>query len=245
MSLHRQGRRVWLDVPFSEKDEAKVLGARWDPEARNWYAPRPGMPGLARWERLPEVLPGEDRNFGSDLFVDLIPETSWFRNVRSAVDPADWHRLRTMVYGRVGQRCEICGSPANKPGGTWLEAHERFSYNNATRVQALRRLICLCTHCHTATHFGLARLKGKSGQAMAHLEAVTGMTHAQAVEHIDQAFTLWQSRSAVTWTLDLSMITKAGITIREPEPASAENWPPRFPDPPSSDGHSVTITPGY
>jgi hypothetical protein len=26
--------RVWLDVPFAEKDQAKALGARWDPQAR-------------------------------------------------------------------------------------------------------------------------------------------------------------------------------------------------------------------
>ena len=26
-----------LDVPYSEKDEAKALGARWDPEIKKWY----------------------------------------------------------------------------------------------------------------------------------------------------------------------------------------------------------------
>lgn len=31
--------RVPLDVPFEEKDEAKRLGARWDPDARIWYVP--------------------------------------------------------------------------------------------------------------------------------------------------------------------------------------------------------------
>ncbi len=31
--------RVWLDVPYAEKDEAKTLGARWDAQARQWYAP--------------------------------------------------------------------------------------------------------------------------------------------------------------------------------------------------------------
>lgn len=39
------GNRVWLDVPFGEKDEAKALGARWDAGARRWYAPRPGNSG--------------------------------------------------------------------------------------------------------------------------------------------------------------------------------------------------------
>jgi hypothetical protein len=47
---------------------------------------------------LPEILLGEDRSFGAGLFVDLIPQTSWFTNVRAAVDPADWDQLRLMVY---------------------------------------------------------------------------------------------------------------------------------------------------
>ena len=30
---------IYLDVPFREKDEAKALGARWDPHRRQWWAP--------------------------------------------------------------------------------------------------------------------------------------------------------------------------------------------------------------
>jgi hypothetical protein len=80
--------RSWLDVPSGDKDEAKAAGARWDPQARRWYAPQPGMDCLGRWTPLPDLLPGEDRSYGEGLFVDLIPQTSWFRNVRAAVDPA-------------------------------------------------------------------------------------------------------------------------------------------------------------
>jgi hypothetical protein len=29
--------RTELKVPFSQKDEAKRLGARWDPDKRVWY----------------------------------------------------------------------------------------------------------------------------------------------------------------------------------------------------------------
>ncbi len=29
--------RVYLSVPFAEKDQAKALGARWDSGARKWY----------------------------------------------------------------------------------------------------------------------------------------------------------------------------------------------------------------
>jgi hypothetical protein len=33
-------RGVILDVPFSEKDEAKGLGAWWDPDLKKWFVPR-------------------------------------------------------------------------------------------------------------------------------------------------------------------------------------------------------------
>ena len=28
-----------LKVPFKEKDEAKALGARWNPDGKHWYVP--------------------------------------------------------------------------------------------------------------------------------------------------------------------------------------------------------------
>ncbi|WBS05346.1 DUF5710 domain-containing protein [Pseudoduganella sp. SL102] len=31
--------QVFLNVPFAEKDEAKRLGARWDPTRKKWYVP--------------------------------------------------------------------------------------------------------------------------------------------------------------------------------------------------------------
>lgn len=33
-------RGVVLDVPFAEKEAAKRLGARWDPDLRKWFVPR-------------------------------------------------------------------------------------------------------------------------------------------------------------------------------------------------------------
>lgn len=44
--------RTYLAVPYAEKNEAKALGAKWDKEAKSWYAPE-GVDvtasGLARW----------------------------------------------------------------------------------------------------------------------------------------------------------------------------------------------------
>lgn len=49
--------RIDLDVPFSQKDEAKSLGARWDPQAKVWYIPDGAEVGpLARWLPIPDDI---------------------------------------------------------------------------------------------------------------------------------------------------------------------------------------------
>ncbi|MGH3867230.1 MAG: DUF5710 domain-containing protein [Pseudonocardiaceae bacterium] len=211
--------RVWLDVPYAEKDQAKRHGARWDPAAKRWYAPAAPRTELARWAALPDIpalLPGEDRSLGSGLFVDLVPSSCWFTNVRSCVVPKDWERLRRMIISRAGRRCEACGQTEDPSTKRSLEAHERWVYDQPAGVQALRRLICLCTPCHTVTHFGLAEVNGRDEEARAHLRTVTGMTDQQARLHIDNASAVWQARSGRTWTLDLSMLTTAGVTLAPP-----------------------------
>lgn len=215
--------RAWLDVPYDDKDDAKALGARWDPAVKRWYTLRPDTPGLDRWTArpaVPAILPGEDRSLASSLFVDLVPSSCWFTNVRSCVDQRDWERLRRMISGRADNRCEACGRPEDRSIRRWLEAHERWTYDDTTGVQTLRRLICLCSNCHGATHYGLAQIKGTTGEAFAHLCAATGMTHHQAAAHIDQAFDTWRRRSLRDWTLDLTMLTGAGLTLQRPPTAA-------------------------
>lgn len=208
--------RVWLDVPYAEKDEAKAAGARWDAAARRWFAPRAEMPGMERWAAIPDVLPGEDRSFGAGLFVDLVPSSCWFTNVRSCVDVRDWDRLRRRVYGRAGQRCEVCGAEPDRDRDVRLEAHERWDFLEAPRVQKLIRLICLCNQCHEVTHVGFAQVQGTDQRALAHLMTVGGLSRRQAEEHVQRAFRTWEARSRATWTLDLSMLTEAGVRIVEP-----------------------------
>ena len=218
-SVQGVGERAYVDVPFAEKDEAKRLGARWDMAERRWYAPPEREAGLSRWAPaapLPAVLPGEDRTFGPGLFVDLIPASCWFTNVRSCVSARDWDRLRTLVYGRVGNRCEACGAGVHREHQVWLEAHERWDYHHTSRTQRLRRLVCLCTRCHQATHFGYAEITGRAAQALAQLCAVNHWTRADAEAHIAAAASLWRFRSETDWSLDLSILTGVGITPQPP-----------------------------
>lgn len=42
--------KVFLNVPFAEKDQAKALGARWDATRKKWYVPHGGDAKLlAAW----------------------------------------------------------------------------------------------------------------------------------------------------------------------------------------------------
>jgi len=49
-----QSPRVYLDVPFSQKDAAKAAGARWDKDAKSWYITTADDPKhFAQWQKAP------------------------------------------------------------------------------------------------------------------------------------------------------------------------------------------------
>ena len=222
--------KVWLDVPFGDEEAAKAAGARWDAKAKCWYAPRPGIAALERWvsgpplAELPPVLSGENREFGAELYIDLVPSSCWYTNVRSCVPKREWDRIRRMVYKRAEYECEICAAaPAmdnRRDDRVVLEAHERWSYNEWTGVQKLERLICLCRACHTASHFGLATLNGKAAEAEAHMRKVNHWSPQQFEDHKVAAGNQWMNRSKRNWTLDLSILENAGIELHKPPETS-------------------------
>jgi len=58
--------RIWLGVPFAEKDEAAQAGAQWDYEAKRWYAPGAGIKALARWD------PAANRRDPAAVLADVL-----------------------------------------------------------------------------------------------------------------------------------------------------------------------------
>jgi fructose-1,6-bisphosphatase/inositol monophosphatase family enzyme len=94
-----------------------------------------------------------------------------------------------------------------------LEAHERFSYAERSGVRKLWRLVALCAACHEVTRFGLANVKGRASEALAHLMRVRSWDEPAARAHIREAGALWISRNAVAWQLDLSILVEAGIRV--------------------------------
>ena len=137
------------------------------------------------------------------LSLELVPQSAWGFNLRSELRPSEWDRLRKATYAKAGHKCEVCGGVG--PKGR-LEAHERWSYDDASHVQTLVSLEALCTRCHKTKHFGFAVQMGLAHISRAHLMKVNDWSGDMADDHISQAFDLWGKRSNVTWTLDLSRL---------------------------------------
>lgn len=145
------------------------------------------------------------------LTIELVPSTCWFTNVRDQVSLEDWDQIRSQVYERAGNRCEVCGGRGSKHP---VECHEVWKYDETAGVQRLVRMIALCPACHEVKHIGLASIKGRADTATAHLAAVNGWTAAVASRYVDEAFTVWTTRSERAWSLDVSTLANYGIDPR-------------------------------
>jgi len=50
--------KIYLNVPYAQKDAAKALGARWDPATKKWYVPAgKDMAPFAHWLSDVTALP--------------------------------------------------------------------------------------------------------------------------------------------------------------------------------------------
>ena len=73
----------YLAVPYDEKDDAKRLGARWDPNAQSWYIPAGADPEpLKRWRQADPTKTDDTQSSATGS------ETEQAENIRAAGGPA-------------------------------------------------------------------------------------------------------------------------------------------------------------
>jgi hypothetical protein len=211
---------IILQVPYCDKNEAKHLGAKWNSIKKYWFCfenSNNKIILLNKWgiNTSPITFENEDRSFcGNDLFIDLIPSSCWFSNVRSCIHPKDWDRVRKYIYERVNYCCECCGINTIEDNTNGIiEAHERWYYIEISKIQKLMRIVALCHQCHQSTHMGLAGILGKTDEAVQHLKRVRNFTDTDYNTHKRESFDLFKKRSQINWKLDISLITNTGITV--------------------------------
>ena len=137
------------------------------------------------------------------LTIELIPKTSFFKNLRSELKTSEWDTLRRAAYKKADYKCEICGGKGSRHP---VECHEIWDYVGSKQI--LMGLIALCPKCHMVKHWGLTQLRGKEHVAFAHLKKVNNWNDQQAQEHMRESIELWHQRNKIKWELDLEWLKK-------------------------------------
>lgn len=141
------------------------------------------------------------------LLPDMLPTSSWESNLRTALSEAEWDRLRRFCYQAAGYACAACGSR----GEPHVEAHESWAFDEATGVQRLKGLLCLCPTCHKAKHLGFAQRIGRLPQVLARLKWLNDWDDAQLAAGLADVERRQERLSARPWQLDLSFLLSYGV----------------------------------
>lgn len=204
---------IYLNIPYSARKIAKEYGAIWDKDCKRWFCEDETNELCNLYECYKKIeIIGEDRNYGENkLFIDMIPKTSYFKNVRSLFTEEDWNLIRHHIYERTGHKCECCGAKRSK----YLEAHERWIFDYETQTQKLIRIIALCRLCHQATHYGHSKVTKEISKINAHIMKVRGINENELKDHINEAYEIWEKRNKYKWNIDTSIITDSGFKIKD------------------------------
>ena len=117
----------YLKVPYTEKEAAKAAGARWDADARRWYAPHGLTPDLMRW-RAPDTPDPDVEDLTEDPLCAPLPrldDIGWCSNCgtyqRRADAPVTYFKLDPYrgedPPGEWRHACPKCGQAWRQIGG--------------------------------------------------------------------------------------------------------------------------------
>ena len=138
---------------------------------------------------------------GLKLKVELVPSTSWYKNLRKHTHKADWDKIRKKAYTDFGDMCGICGKKGK------LNCHEIWEYDDQTHTQKFGGFIALCNMCHYVKHIGLAGILASQGKlnyekVIEHFMKVNNCDRRMFEAHKKRAFEKWHERSQHQWKID-------------------------------------------
>lgn len=136
------------------------------------------------------------------LTIELVPQTSWYDNLRKYITQTTWDTLRKQVYADYGYRCGICGAAGR------LNCHEIWEYDDKQHIQKLAGFVALCNMCHHVKHIGLAGIIASEGKLdyehiVEHFCLVNNCDKDTFEKHRKAAFDQWWERSQYEWRVDL------------------------------------------
>ena len=118
--------KVWLVVPFREKEQAKRLGAKWDRSEKCWFAPEGADQGaLSRWLPEPGKSPVRVPGLSPEAeFARMLDEAGFDMQGREPVMDGKIHRVPLLGKLANPGRADgaYCGYLDHLPAG-WAQNH--------------------------------------------------------------------------------------------------------------------------
>ncbi len=141
---------------------------------------------------------------GYKLDFELVPDGCWYSNLRSILSKKQWGFLRADAKERSGGKCMICGKQTK-----YLDAHERWSYDEKSCVQKLEDIVAVCKDCHSVIHIGYTQLKGNEERAEKHFMKVNGCSYVEYRKALGLANEVHKRRNEISeWKLDLTYLKR-------------------------------------
>lgn len=136
------------------------------------------------------------------LTIEMVPQTSWYDNLRKRLPKADWDRLRKKVYAQYNYRCAICQTEGR------LHCHELWLYDDEQHIQRLVGFVALCPLCHFVKHLGFATSMAEEGRldferVVRHFMRVNRCSRSDFEARRDEAFQQWHTRSQSPWQVNI------------------------------------------
>ena len=169
--------RVYLAVPYSEREEAKKLGAKWDTKARSWYAEGSSQnhEKLKKW--LPENVTNEQSPAKTvqDEFADAL------RSLGCIVPPGSQHPIMDGKKHRIETEGDKNGEKAGFYVGHTDGHPAGFIQNNKTG-QSLKWK----SKGYTLSEEEKAKLAAEAANKLAAREAEQKQTHLDTADRIQK-----------------------------------------------------------
>ncbi|MGL4951661.1 MAG: hypothetical protein ACRC4L_01600 [Mycoplasma sp.] len=114
-----------------------------------------------------------------------------------------WKKLSLRVRETQQWKCQFCNITIKQLKQTkWFHCHEMWDFNDETNEVSLSCLLCLCSKCHMATHFGYASLSNKHSEAFKRICKVNNWSEDDTNNYIEASFEIWSRRSNKKWTFN-------------------------------------------
>lgn len=144
------------------------------------------------------------------LKIQMIPVTSFYKNVRSNIAQTEWDRIRRDIYKQSNYECDICKGKGDEHP---VECHELWDYDSKTRVQKLVGFQSICPSCHEVIHIGRTSTLGttKKEKAYEHFKTINNLNDEDAKLIANYFKDEWITRCGVKWSLNLDYLINYGI----------------------------------